>query len=84
MAGLVGGDRSLLGPDARERHLRLEAALQFTDTPNAPGHERLAFDRPRESRPRLHREHPADLLRDGYLHLGGYCRDGICHALRDT
>ena len=74
--GLVGGDRSLLALDARERHLRLEAALHFTDTPNAPGHERFSLHRPRESRPCLHREHPADLLRNGYLHLGGNCRNG--------
>ena len=84
VAGPVGSDSSLLGLDARKRHLRLEAAAQFTDAPNAPGHELLSFDRPRESRPCLHREHPANLLRDGYLHLCGYSRDGTCRALRET
>ncbi len=73
VTGPVGGDSGRLALVSGKRHLRLEAAAQFTDAPAASSHERLSFDRPREAR--------ASLNGDGYLHLCGYGSDGTCHEL---
>lgn len=79
MTGPTGGDSSFLALDSRKRHIRRQAAAQFTDASDAPSHKRLSFDGPREARPRLNGEEASDLLGNGYLHLCGYGGDGACH-----